>query len=344
MTQSMILAACHGWLRQAARVIYHRLFRFQLRVQCLCSDLVSARAGADGPLPPAMLRFRVSESLSAGEFARIGAGCAKLVATTVAKMGGDIRSAERVLDFGCGCGRTLIWLIREYQTVEFHGADVDREAVSWCRKHLPSAYFATNLPAPPLLYPDQHFGLIYCVSVFTHLNEAMQDAWLAELKRILRPGGFLLITVHGQNATAGLAPADLELLRTTGFLHKQSRKLKGIVPDWYNTTWHSQEYVRARVSKLFPTVAYETVPNGLQDIIIAQAAGAQTYHCYRSRFAAKPIGDSLLEDLKLANAETGRPEQIRVSRTLVAGTPVDLPGVVIDERGPYLDRWPGEWR
>ena len=46
-------------------------------------------------------------------------------------------------------------------------------------------------------------------------------------------------------------------------------KLKGLVPDWYQTTWHSKEYIVARLSRWFTNARYQTVPDGMQDVVIA---------------------------------------------------------------------------
>jgi ubiquinone/menaquinone biosynthesis C-methylase UbiE len=73
----------------------------------------------------------------------------------------------------------------------------------------------------PLNFADQHFDLIFNHSVVTHLDEKYQDAWLAELHRVTKPGGILLLTVSGEHPFVQLekswqdAGADTALLRRT---------------------------------------------------------------------------------------------------------------------------------
>jgi SAM-dependent methyltransferase len=66
---------------------------------------------------------------------------------------------------------------------------------------------------PPLPYDAASFGLVYALSVFTHLPAPMQRTWIDELARILRPGGALLFTVSGEAYTDHLSAEEREAFR-----------------------------------------------------------------------------------------------------------------------------------
>ena len=185
-------------------------------------------------------------------------------------MGTSLAEVERVLDFGCGCGRTLRWLMKSHPATHFVGADVDADAIDWCVRNLHSGEFVNSRPEPPLPFKPASFDVVYCFSVFTHLDERMQDMWLREMKRILKPGGIVILTVHGEQAAAALDEHAAGILKSAGFLHHRSRKLSGIVPDWYNTSWHSQTYIVERLGALFTDVRYTVVPDGIQDLVVAR--------------------------------------------------------------------------
>jgi SAM-dependent methyltransferase len=261
-------------LKPSAKAIYHKLFRFNLGVRFWWADRFD-RPRIEVPVPPALLRYRVSELLSVDRFLQIGESCASLIQERVDDMGIDFANARRVLDFGCGCGRTIGWFLRNYDA-EFHGVDVDAEAIDWCNRNLQRGHFLANAPEPPLPYPDEHFDIVYCLSVFTHLNEGMQDSWLAELNRILKPGGVLLLTIFGENARKGLDVEGQRALQADGFVHRRSQKLRGLVPEWYQTTLHSREYMVGRLSKRFEDTRYFEVPGGMQDVVAARKVEASS--------------------------------------------------------------------
>jgi hypothetical protein len=61
------------------RALYYRLFRFELRLRCWWADRIQAQDASGLTLPPALLRYRVSELLGQQAFLTIGEGCARLI-------------------------------------------------------------------------------------------------------------------------------------------------------------------------------------------------------------------------------------------------------------------------
>jgi SAM-dependent methyltransferase len=107
-----------------------------------------------------------------------------------------LSQAAPVLDFGCASGRVLRHLLCNEPEVELWGADIDVRLIDWILKYLgdrPRVLHSTTLPFLPI--EDNFFGLLYALSVFTHIDE-LELAWLCELRRILRPGGIAYVTVH----------------------------------------------------------------------------------------------------------------------------------------------------
>jgi SAM-dependent methyltransferase len=145
--------------------------------------------------------------------------------------------------------------------------DIDPDAIRWTQAHIPWARTSVNRELPPLASEDAAFDLIYCHSVFTHLDRGYQDAWLAELRRVLRPGGTAVLSVSGEHPFAELertwreAGADPGPLRRTfreqGFLHiREDSWRDGPFPDFYHSTFHSPTYVLDRWGKFFDVRAY----------------------------------------------------------------------------------------
>jgi SAM-dependent methyltransferase len=110
-----------------------------------------------------------------------------------------LQTGNRVLDFGCGPGRTIRWLASFADEYEIWGVDISAPHIVWCQENLnPPFNFATVTTQPHLPFEDRYFDFIYCFSVFTHIDD-LADAWLLELKRIMRPGGRAYITVHDKH-------------------------------------------------------------------------------------------------------------------------------------------------
>ncbi|HEU5317261.1 MAG TPA: class I SAM-dependent methyltransferase [Chloroflexota bacterium] len=105
-------------------------------------------------------------------------------------LGERLRRARRILDAGCGTGGNLRWLA---QYGEVHGVDLSREAMRFCQlRGLTTVARASILRLP---YPSETFDLVTSFDVIYHLDVSDDVAALGELRRVLRPGGTLLVRV-----------------------------------------------------------------------------------------------------------------------------------------------------
>jgi SAM-dependent methyltransferase len=117
----------------------------------------------------------------------------------LSESGFPVTSAKRILEFGCAAGRMIRHFPQIAPESELWGVDVSAEHIRWCVRNLaPHIHFAATTLIPHLPFEDRFFDLIFCGSVFTHIED-LQETWLLELGRVLRPSGRLYLTIHDEN-------------------------------------------------------------------------------------------------------------------------------------------------
>lgn len=154
--------------------------------------------------PPAELRLHVGANDTLVNF------WAKGLASSEAVVGVFGTEPEgRVLDWGCGSGRTFLWL-RCYDAWQkaYAGCDVDAEAVGWLQSRgVDDVHVCGDLP--PLPFPDGSFAGLFGFSVLTHIPPGRHRSWYEEFRRILRPGGVAYVTTHSASEV-DKAPAEVK--------------------------------------------------------------------------------------------------------------------------------------
>jgi SAM-dependent methyltransferase len=216
------------------------------------------------PLPPELLRATVCGGTDLHSHLYTGAEDFRTLAELYEVYAQrDFLALGSVLDFGCGCGRLLRWFQRALPHCALHGVDVRAASIDWCRAHLRGRFLA-NATAPPLDLADGSVELAVALSVFSHLSRAHNLAWMAELARVTRPGGLILVSTHGAFALAvtarsaehqrdlligeGEVAALLRQLGREGFAHRVLpdvllRQADGVARD-YGQAFLSETFAR----------------------------------------------------------------------------------------------------
>jgi SAM-dependent methyltransferase len=243
-----------------------------------CLQSVRAHAALRNPLNKQLLQQVAGAGANENDYLYGGFGSSVGVRAALHSIGTSLYDCKQILDFGCGPARLLRWFGDVSPFATLHGCDLNAPAVEWCRANIEFAEFALNDAWPPLPYADGIFDLVYGVSVFTHLNESMQTAWLNELYRITKPGGIVLLTVHGEDkARSDVSPEEFEQFTADGFLYRKATVLETVdgLPSFYQVAFHSERYIRAAWADFFDLLGYIT--HGCmyaQDLVILRAKTA----------------------------------------------------------------------
>lgn len=109
----------------------------------------------------------------------------------------DVRNDDlAILDVGCGIGQTLVSLDLD-SNHSLVGVDIEQEALVYGRNQYASVNYA-NCTAESLPFQDDSFDLVISrvALPYTNIPES-----LAEMQRVLRPGGRVWITLHPMHMT-----------------------------------------------------------------------------------------------------------------------------------------------
>ena len=122
-----------------------------------------------------------------------------------------------VLEWGCGVSRAIRHF-PEYASAgsTFFACDINARMIEWNKRNIEKVTFETIHYIPPTNYPNDSFDLVYAFSVFTHIEKNLQQNWINEISRIIKPGGIFLFTTHGRAYFDKLDRAGLTQLSAEG--------------------------------------------------------------------------------------------------------------------------------
>lgn len=206
----------------------------------------------------------------------------------------DLHPESSVLDVGCGVGRMAVALTgRLNPQGRYEGFDIVPAEIEWCRKTisprfpnfafqvadiLNQAYNPTGtMAAAAYRFPfaDATFDVVFLASVFTHMLPRDMEHYVAEISRVLKPGGrcavsyYLLNDAARKNMAAGAGMFDFH------YEIDGSRVQSRETPE--SAVAYEEEHIRALFARfrlhLLEPVVYGTwslEKKQMQDILVAE--------------------------------------------------------------------------
>lgn len=206
-------------------------------------------------VPPGKLIYLVAGHRNAKAFLDGGRSANETIRSVLLKNNVDVARLENVLDFGCGVGR----IMRHWSTTQgpaWHGTDYNSDLIEWCKSHLKFCEFRVNALSGQLPYDAETFDFIYAFSVFTHLGEPLAEFWINELSRVLKPGGFVYLTTHGEYYLSVLTAEERAQFQSGKLvIREQARSGSNLC-----AVFHPPSYVRENLARNFEVADF--IPSG----------------------------------------------------------------------------------
>ncbi|MBI2441966.1 MAG: class I SAM-dependent methyltransferase [Lentisphaerae bacterium] len=176
----------------------------------------SVSGARDELTPPRWLRSRFASTIGIREYKQAGRDFLRFFIELC-----QLKPNEAVLEVGSGCGR-IAAALTGYLSGQgrYEGFEIVAAGVDWCRatisSRFPAFYFQTadiynrhynpkgrsSAQTYAFPYPDATFDFVFLSSVFTHMLPEEAQNYLAEIARVLKPGGRCLSTYFLWNAEA----------------------------------------------------------------------------------------------------------------------------------------------
>ena len=163
------------------------------------------------------------------------------------QVGRPLLGVESVLEFASGHGRFTRHLARAVGAQRVTVSEVVAGAVDFAREHFGVQGFDSAVRPQDVRWPQQ-YGLVFVLSLFSHLPRATWKPWLAQLWRAVAPGGLLVFSTHGAEAVRRV---DVKL-DEEGYFFAPSSESNAIESQEYGTAFTSEGFVRAALQECAP--------------------------------------------------------------------------------------------
>jgi ubiquinone/menaquinone biosynthesis C-methylase UbiE len=141
---------------------------------------------------------------------------------------------EQILEFGFGTGQNLILAANKNNAVSYVGLDIDPKVKFIAEQKLKknNLDIKLNLYDGNLFpYVDNSFDKVFSSLVFHQLDKSTKKSCLAEIYRVLKPGGEIIIGDWGK-AKSKLMRVSFYLVQMLDGFKTTSDNVNGLIPEY----------------------------------------------------------------------------------------------------------------
>ena len=181
----------------------------------------------------------------------------------------QIRPGDRVLDLACGSGSFAVLLAKHITEIEVVGLDGDPDILDQARKKAQRPNLDVKFDqgmAHAMPYGDHEFDVVFSSLFFHHISTLDKKSALAEVRRVLRPGGSLKICDWGRPAN-WFSSWRFNLVRILDGFEVTEDNFKGRLPKLVQESGFHDMVVEKRIQ----------TPLGTLDLISAMKVENETY-------------------------------------------------------------------
>jgi SAM-dependent methyltransferase len=228
-----------------------RLYRVGRRLRMRVGDHLPYRSvdGILGPVHPNDFMLNDTTREAASQYSAGAASVLKNVDAALSSTGKTRADIATWLDFGCGYGRVVRYLVETVPANQVFVTDILESAAAFCRDEFGVTAVSSSLPLSRRRLGE--FDCVYAISVMTHLPEDDGREFLEFLSTNLAVDGIGVFTTHGPATLAALklygrrvpakGPAIKAALLKDGFAYVP---YEHSAAGDYGLAWHTEGRLR----------------------------------------------------------------------------------------------------
>jgi SAM-dependent methyltransferase len=232
-----------------------------------------------------ILRGRPDSRQAFCQYLRTGKDIHDAVAQIVGCRFGGFHNLNSFLDFACGYGRFMRFLVNDIQRNLVWAAEISRDAVLFQREQFGVHAFESALRPEDVRF-ERRFDCVFVMSLFTHLPASTFTRWLQTLHRATEDDGILLFTVHDESLNPGVVPAS-------GLWFEEESEIESLSTKDYGCTVVTEAFVGRAIQEATDGRSvyyrYPQAVNGTQDLYVV--SNITNTRLADFRFSWTPVGN-----------------------------------------------------